>query len=214
MNDVSAMCKLDARRLPPSAQEDLRRRVVAAVRGGMRKAEAARVFGVAPQSVRNWTGAADERGMRGLRSRKRGPKRGSGLLAPHQAASMVRMITASCPDQLRLPFALWTREAVCELAQRRFGVSMSVWTAGRYLRRWGLTPQKPVRRAYERDPAAVRHWLDVKYPAIKAGPRRSGRRSTGGTRWACAPIIRAARAIRAGASRPWCRAPVGDSPAT
>jgi transposase len=76
------------------------------------------------------------------------------------------MITASCPDQLRLPFALWTREAVCALAKRRFGVEMSVWTAGRYLQRWGLTPQKPLRRAYERDPVAVERWLKQEYPAI------------------------------------------------
>jgi transposase len=106
--------------------------------------------------------------VRGLRARKRGPKKGSGLLAPHEAASVVRMITASCPDQLRLPFALWTREAVCELVQQRFGMSMSVWTAGRYLKGWGLTPQKPVRRAYERDPVAVKRWLEMEYPAIKA----------------------------------------------
>jgi transposase len=162
------MKKPDARKLPPSAQEDLRRRVVAAVRAGMSKVEAVRVFAVSRQSVHNWTRAADEQGVRGLRARKRGPKKGSGLLAPHEAASVVRMIMSSCPDQLRLPFALWTREAVCDLAKRRFGVSMSVWTAGRYLKGWGLTPQKPVRRAYERNPAAVKRWLEVEYPTIKA----------------------------------------------
>jgi transposase len=90
------------------------------------------------------------------------------MLAPHQAATVVRMVTASCPDQLRLPFALWTREAVCALVKRRFGVEMSVWTAGRYLAGWGLTPQKPLRRAYERDPAAVKKWVEEQYPAIHA----------------------------------------------
>jgi transposase len=160
------MSKRDARKLSPEAQEDLRRRVVAAVRSGMGKAEAARTFGVTRQSVHNWMKTLQDGGTRALRARKRGPKKGSGLLAPHQAATVVRMITASCPDQLRLPFALWTREAVCGLAEHCFGVEMSVWTAGRYLKGWGLTPQKPIRRAYERDPAAVKKWLEEDYPAI------------------------------------------------
>src|SRR2546422_10375081 len=77
-------------------------------------------------------------------------------LAPPQAATTVRLILSRCPDQLRLPFALWTREAVQQLLARRFAVHVAVCTVGRYLRAWGLTPQKPVRRAYEQNPAAVR----------------------------------------------------------
>lgn len=160
------MTKPDARKLPPEAQEDLRRRVVAAVRGGMGKTEAARAFGVTRQSIHNWMSAVEEGGAAALKARTRGPKPGSTMLAPHQAATVVRMITASCPDQLRLPFALWTRGAVCALVKRRFRVEMSVWTAGRYLGAWGLTPQKPLRRAYERDPVAVKRWLEEEYPAI------------------------------------------------
>jgi len=160
------MPKPDARKLPPEAQEDLRRRVVAAVRGGMGKTEAARAFGVTRQSIHNWMSAVEGRGVSALRARKRGPKPGTRMLLSHQAATIVRSITASCPDQLRLPFALWTRDAVIHLAQRRFGVTLSLSTVGRYLRGWGLTPQKPMRRAYERDPAAVKRWLDEHYPAI------------------------------------------------
>jgi transposase len=84
------------------------------------------------------------------------------------------LISDRCPDQLKLPFVLWTREALAELLARRFGVKVSVWTAGRYLRRWGFTPQKPVRRAYEKDPEAVRQWLREKYPAIRARAKRDG----------------------------------------
>lgn len=163
----------DARKLPPQAQEDLRRRVIAAVRGGMGKTEAARAFGVTRQSIHNWLVAIEDGGgVRALRARKRGPKPGSRTLRPHQAASIVRCITASCPDQLRLPFALWTRDAVIELARRRYNVSLSLSTIGRYLRSWGLTPQKPMRRAYERDPVAVKKWLDEHYPAIARRAKR------------------------------------------
>src|SRR3989441_202816 len=63
-------------------------------------------------------------------------------------------------------------QAVQQLLARRFGVHVSVWTVGRYLRAWGLTPQKPVRRAYEQNPAAVRRWLKKEYPAIRAQAKR------------------------------------------
>jgi len=158
--------KLDARRLSPAAQEDLRRRVVRAVREqGMAKAEAARTFGVSRASVHNWINAVARGGERALRARKRGPKPHC-RLAGHQAATVVRMIEDRCPDQLHLPFALWTREAVQQLIASRYDIQVSVWTVGRYLRRWGLTPQKPLRRAYEQDPAAVKRWLEEEYPAI------------------------------------------------
>jgi transposase len=54
----------------------------------------------------------------------------------------------------------------------RFGINVSVWTVGRYLRKWGFTPQKPLRRAYEQDPEAVRRWLEVEYPAIRRRAKR------------------------------------------
>jgi transposase len=167
------MNKRDARFLSPPAQEDLRRRVVAAVRGGMYQAEAARTFGVSRQSVNNWMKMCRSGGLRCLRSGRRG-RPPVQRLAPHQAATVVRLITDRCPDQLKLPFALWTREALCGLLAQRLGLKVSVWTAGRYLRRWGFSPQKPVRRAYERAPEAVRHWLEEKYPAIRARAKREG----------------------------------------
>lgn len=71
----------------------------------------------------------------------------------------MRIITDRCPDQLKLPLALWAREAVQQLIRERFGVELSIWTVGRLLKRWGFTPQKPARRALEQDAAAVRCWL-------------------------------------------------------
>jgi len=136
----------DARSLSGPAQEDLRRRVVRAVAQGMKQTEAARVFGVARGTVNRWVQAYEQGGARALKAHRRG-RPPQPRLAAHQAATTVRMIVSRCPDQLRLPFALWTREAVQQLLARRFKVRVSVWTVGRYLRDWGLTPQKPVRRA-------------------------------------------------------------------
>jgi DDE superfamily endonuclease/Winged helix-turn helix len=75
---------------------------------------------------------------------------------------------------LKLPFSLWTREAVGRLIEDRFGIQLSVWTVGRYLAQWGFTPQKPARRAFERDPERVRQWLDEEYPAIRSRATREG----------------------------------------
>jgi len=160
------MRKHDARSLPSKAQEDLRRRVVEAVQQGLSQTEAAQVFGVARGTVSRWRGLVERAGRRALKARRRGRPPVS-RLAPHQAATTVRCIISGCPDQLSLPFALWTREAVQELLSRKFDLQVSVWTVGRYLRAWGLTPQKPVRRAYEQNPAAVRKWLEEEYPAIR-----------------------------------------------
>jgi len=87
-----------------------------------------------------------------------------------QAAQTVRLIIRRCPDQLSFPFALWTREAVQLFLRRRFKVRVSIWTVGRYLRNWGLTPPKPARRAYEQNPKEVKRWLEKQSPVI--GERR------------------------------------------
>jgi transposase len=155
----------DTRCLSPDAQEALRFRVVRAIRGGMKKAVAARAFGVSRTSIDRWLAIIALGNINSLKSKPRGRPKGT-RLAPHQAATTVRLITDRCPDQLKLPFVLWTREAVQLLLTERFGLEVSVWTVGRYLARWGLTPQKPLRRAYERDPVAVQRWLEEEYLAI------------------------------------------------
>lgn len=163
----------DARSLPAAAQEALRKRAVAAVRTGMNHTEAAQVFGVTRQTIGTWRQAWEAGGSRALKAKRRGRPPAS-RLAPHEAALIVRLIVGRCPDQLRLPFALWTREAVQQLLAERVGLHVSVWTVGRYLRRWGLTPQKPRRRAFEQDPVAVRRWLAEEYPAIQRLAKQQG----------------------------------------
>ncbi len=163
----------DARSLPAAAQEALRRRAVEAVRTGMTHVDAAQVFGVTRQTVGKWMRVWGTGGSRALKAKRRG-RPPAMRLAPHQAALVVRLIVGRCPDQLRLPFALWTREAVQQLIGERCGLALSVWTVGRYLKRWGLTPQKPRRRAFEQDPAAVRRWLRAEYPAIRRLAKQRG----------------------------------------
>jgi hypothetical protein len=71
------------------------------------------------------------------------------------------------PDQLKLPFGLWTREAVQQLIERKYGIILSRWQVRRYLKSWGYTPQKPITKAFEQKPENVRSWLEKEYPGIK-----------------------------------------------
>lgn len=75
-------------------------------------------------------------------------------------------------EQLKLPFYLWTREAVRRLILREHGVKLALSSVGNYLKAWGMTPQKPVRRAYERDDAQIARWLEKDYPRIAREAKR------------------------------------------
>jgi len=163
----------DARRLNLIGKEDLRRRVVGAVvEQGLSKAEAARVFGVSRTSVHTWINLYHQSGTEGLTPKRPGRPRGGGRLQGWQAATIVNLIKDNCPEQLKLPFALWTREAVRDLIHRRFRIRYSPGMVGRLLRRWGFTPQKPVTRAYERNDERIRDWLKDEYPALRRRAKR------------------------------------------
>ena len=161
------MENVDARSLSPAAQEALRKRAVAAVVGGMKQCAVAKAFGVSAYIVSQWMKRYRAEGEAALTARPKGPAKGTRtLLTPKQAALMRQLIIDKCPDQLKLPFFLWSREAVQELILRKCGVAVAINTAGNYLRAWGFTVQKPVRRAYEQNAAAVHRWLAEEYPAL------------------------------------------------
>ncbi len=165
---------MDARSLSSVSQEDLRRRVVRALtEEEMTQVEAAQVFGVSRQAVNGWLKQYRRSGSDGLTGKPRGRPSRPRLTAA-QARQVQRWIRDRCPDQLKLPFVLWTREAVRQLIAKRIGIRVSVWTVGRYLKSWGMTPQKPISRAYERDPEAVARWLEAEYPQIRQEARQEG----------------------------------------
>jgi len=156
----------DARSLPSVAQEDLRHKAVKCVMDGRKQVEVAEVLGVTRQAIGKWVKMFRLGGEEALKAKRRGRPKG-GVLLSWQAAQIAKMVVDHNPEQLRLPFYLWTRGAVGQLIEQRFGIGLSVWTVGRYLSRWGFTPQKPARRAYEQSPEAIRRWLEEDYPAIQ-----------------------------------------------
>jgi transposase len=109
----------------------------------------------------------EEGGITALKPKERGREPGYGrILTPDREAHIRQLIMDKRPEQLKMDFALWTRAAVGELIERECGVRLCVRAVGNYLKRWGFTPQKPIKRAYERRPEAIQKWLDDEYPAI------------------------------------------------
>ena len=105
--------------------------------------------------------------MAALKPKDRGREPGNGRsLSPDQEDHIRKLIVEKRPEQLKMDFALWTRAAVSELIARECGIRLCVRAVGNYLKRWGFTPQKPIKRAYERRPEAIKKWLDGDYPAI------------------------------------------------
>lgn len=89
-------------------------------------------------------------------------------LSESQQKQLVKWISDKTPDQYKLPFALWTRKSVRLLIEDKFKIRLSETTVGAYLRSWGFSPQKALRRAYEQNSTAVEKWLKEEYPEIKA----------------------------------------------
>jgi transposase len=141
---------------------------VALVGEGHTQTEVAGLLDVSRQSVNEWVRAQRLGGDEALRARTRGRRAGEKTaLAPWQQAQIAKAIRERNPDQLQLPGFLWTRALVCGLIERRFEIRIAEKTAGRYLRSWGFSPQKPARRALEQNPELVARWLDERYPQIE-----------------------------------------------
>ena len=168
----SIIGKQDYRSLPSSQRNILRKRGIALIKSGMKKSEVASLLGTNSSTVSNWWKRYKSEGDRGLQDKQCGAKsENCKMLTSEQERIIQRLITDKYPDQYKLPFALWTRKAVKELIKRQFDIDIAVTTTGYYLRRWGFTPQKPKKRAYEQNPASVKKWLLEQYPAIR---RRAG----------------------------------------
>ena len=157
----------DFRKLSPEAQAEARRIAVAMVASGKTKSESAAIVGVNRRFVGDWVRASAARGPSALLGGKRGRRKDEQKALSPSAEFLIRnRIKDKCPDQLKLPFALWTREAVSDLIFRETGQRLAITTVGNYLRAWGFSAQRPMRRAIERNEREVRVWLEREYPAI------------------------------------------------
>jgi len=164
--------KRDGRTLDHTTLEEMRMMAVQRMADGESAAEVAASFGL----HRSWAfkcRAAVKgrgRGVKVLRSRK-GTGRPRTLTAA-QERQVFRWINGKNPMQYGFDFGLWTRQIVRELIAQRFDVKLSLASVGALLARVGLTPQKPLQRAYQRDPEAIERWTRETYPAIARKAKR------------------------------------------
>jgi transposase len=164
--------KGDARKLDAAALACVRRALVQAVRAGMSQTEGAREFGVSLRAANKWVALHKRGGMRALRLARRGRRTGEGRLNSARARRIRQMIIDAPPDRLKLPFYLWTRAAVVRLIEREYDVTVSFTTVGRYLKSWGMSSRKPLRRADRRNGASMARWLRQEYPVIARQAKR------------------------------------------
>lgn len=168
--------KIDARKLTVEGRALLRQMVIRLRKQtGMSLKELAAAAGVHHRTVEDWLARARKEGEGALQEKRRGRRVGSGRKLTLADECWLRdQIVGECPQQLKLPFALWTRPAIKALIRERLGVEMQDRLVGKYLKRWGFTPQRPIKRALEQDPVKVALWLEQTYPALLARAKAEG----------------------------------------
>ena len=166
--------KRDGRKLDHKTLEEIRRMAVERVWEGEDPSEVIASYGFCRTTIYKWLRAVEGKrkgsNLDALRSRKgtgRPPK-----LTKSQEQQVFRWINGKDPRQHGFDFGLWTRRVVSELVDKRFGIQLSLASVGKVLAKVGLTPQKPLARAYERDPEAIEAWRRETYPSIAAAAKR------------------------------------------
>jgi transposase len=169
------MDKEDARFQSLDQLHERRKQVVRLHRKGLGVMRIVELSGLSYPAVRAAIDRYEEGGSAANLPKPRGKPSGSGRsLSAAQEVTIQRIICDKRPEQLKMDFALWSRAAVMQLIEREFGIALSVRGVGNYLQRWGFTPQKPIKKAYEQRPEAVQGWLDEQYPAIEQRAKAEG----------------------------------------
>ena len=164
------MRKDDARRLDHATLEAMRERAVRSVQNGESPEVVARVIGVDRSTMYGWLAQYRRGGWGALKAKPlfgRPPK-----LDGKKLKWVYDMVTQKNPLQLKFKFALWTREMVAKLIKDKFNISLSLVSVGRLLAQLGISCQKPLHHALERDETLVQQWLKQEYQKIKALARR------------------------------------------
>ena len=162
----------DGRKLDHKTLEALRIRAVEQVKAGAHPEEVATAMGFHKNTVYGFLAKERAGGKEALKAEAvpgRPPK-----MAAAQLSHLCTLIVGKDPRQLSFEFALWTREMIQELIRREFEMEMSLSSVGRLLKTIGLSPQRPLHRACQQDPDAVRRWKTKEFPAIRAQAKKEG----------------------------------------
>jgi transposase len=161
------MENIDARKHSPETQHQIRKQIIRLREKGFSNRAVAQGVGISESHASTIWQRYKKKGSAAIKLGNRGRRTGEQrTLSSAQEKEIQKALVDKTPDQLKLAFALWTRDAVKLLIQQRYGIEMPIRTVGEYLKRWGFTPQKPIKRAYEQSSEAVKKWLNTDYPAI------------------------------------------------
>src|SRR5271157_4754456 len=166
------MKRVDGRTLSHEMSEHIRLMAVRRVHAGESPSVVIQSYGLCRTTIYKWLRAAKRGGEQSLQARRH-PGRKPFLL-PRQKLQVRGWINGKDPRQYGFDFGLWTRRIVAALIEEKFGVKMGVTAVGRLLAELDITPQKPLRRAYERDPVAIRRWQTQQFPQLRARAKRRG----------------------------------------
>lgn len=165
--------RIDVRKLEPAAREQLRKTALRMHKRGRSQTAIAAELGVRRATVSVWIGRVRNGGS--TKDLKRGRSLGSfRRLTAAQEERIRKDIVDKTPDQMKLSFALWNAKAVRSHIKRSFAIDLPIRSVRRYLLRWGFTPQRPLKRAFEQQPAAVKKWLETDYPMIATRAKVEG----------------------------------------
>jgi transposase len=160
----------DLRSLSHEALEHLRVHSVKRVHAGELAVDVARSIGTRPEVVYKWLAMYRAGGWHALRAK---PVPGRPPLLDERAMQWIyETVATKNPLQLKFEFALWTREMIRTLIKRKFHVDLSLVSVGKLLTQLGLSPQRPLHRAIERDESLVKRWLKREFPAIRSLAQR------------------------------------------
>lgn len=169
------MKKRDARKVGADVKYEIRRQAVKLHKEGLNHSEIARRLEVHRSTVGGWIKEYKQGGLKAIGKKRIGRPPGSGMQLGEKEQKRIRkMIVDKDPEQMKLSFALWTREAVKNLIKEIVGKELDLRQVGRYLKRWGMTAQRPVKRAYQRDQKKVNKWIQEEYPRIKQKAKEEG----------------------------------------
>ena len=160
----------DARSLDHTTLTALRKRAVQSVQDGQSPETVATALGIHRGTMYGWLARYRQGGWDHLEARKRGGR--PSKLDGKAMQWVYRTVTTKNPSQLQFTFALWTAKMVGQVIEQRFGVTLSKASVCRLLNQLGLTPQRPVWRAYQQKPEEVQQWLNEEYPHIRSLARR------------------------------------------
>lgn len=162
--------KQDGRALDHKTLEEIRIRAVQSVEAGESPEDVIRTLGFGRTVIYSWLAKYREGGIDALRAKAISGR--PSKMTGKQLQWVYKTVTSKNPLQLRFEFALWTRAMIREMIRERFGVRLSEVSVGRMLRKLGLSPQKPLRRAYERDSELVKTWRKKQFPEIRRLAKR------------------------------------------